>query len=406
MLSIKYGAFVLLSLSSGYLSVNMFRSLGADLFAQILLIVIAISLETVKVFALLRIEYFLSTDVKLFKDQLSHFLRSSLIIYGLLAALSVLASFGFTLVTVDRQVEVARIDFAVSSVEVDFEVEQKKRSLETIEVQIENLQDQMRRINPDFATGSTRLSEEARILDERKNALVNEITTLLRQQSQATREINLSEQTNVYGMFYLMGRPVGLDERQVMFILLVLISILIEVGMIYTSPTIKIREEDMHEVAKISPPPAAKKKRPATQKKKKVSASTKVQTPNIVVAVGAPTVKTGLHEKVVPVRVKPKPVETPVRAPKQELPPAPISIDSVLQITAGNKLKSPADIAYTTGIGVEDLNNFFHTLSGVKDSSGKPLIYMKESNWHLNFLKQVVASNAKVKEALNVLKAK
>jgi hypothetical protein len=108
----------------------------------------------------------------------------------------------------------------------------------------------MKSINPDYATGSVKLSGEAQEVFSAREKLVTEISELKKAQLEAIIETSKSEGNNVYGMFVLMGAIIGITEKQVMTILLVLVSVLIEVSMIYTSPTIIVKADEAHEVVK------------------------------------------------------------------------------------------------------------------------------------------------------------
>ena len=229
---VKYGAFILLAIVSAYLSVNMFVSLGADNLGKAVLGVVAIALESTKVFSLLRIEYTMHMRKS---NTLIRLPWASMLIYTTLALLSVVASLGFTLVTVDKQVESSKTAFVSVAEDYTFEIEQKKVSLAQVDAQILTMQSQMGDINADYASGLVKMSDAATKLSENRDALIAEISALNGKQRAAVAAVSQSSENNVYGMFVLMGNFLGgMSEKQVMTFLLLLVSILIEVSMLYT----------------------------------------------------------------------------------------------------------------------------------------------------------------------------
>jgi len=160
----------------------MFINLGADFLGKLVLGLVALALESTKVFSLLRIEYTMHLRET---NKLVRMPWNSIVIYGFLATLSVVASLGFTLVTVDKQVESSKAVFVRVTADYTFDIEQKQASLALIDSQIQALQSQMKGINPDYATGSVKLSGEAQEVFSAREKLVTEISELKKAQQVA-----------------------------------------------------------------------------------------------------------------------------------------------------------------------------------------------------------------------------
>jgi len=375
---VKYGAFILLAIVSAYLSVNMFVSLGADNLGKAVLGVVAIALESTKVFSLLRIEYTMHMRKS---NTLIRLPWASMLIYTTLALLSVVASLGFTLVTVDKQVESSKTAFVSVAEDYTFEIEQKKVSLAQVDAQILTMQSQMGDINADYASGLVKMSDAATKLSENRDALIAEISALNGKQRAAVAAVSQSSENNVYGMFVLMGNFLGgMSEKQVMTFLLLLVSILIEVSMLYTSPTITIRPEEAHEVlkAKAAPAPAEEAVAEASRTRNRRAAiknagrvQLEASTPHIIT------------------EQKRASIEERSKALLQKL----------LVPAKGTELKPAAVLAYETGTPSEKISELFGTLAKIRGPGG-PYLIQKNTAWHLAYMKDLTISAAMKSSAI------
>jgi hypothetical protein len=161
--------------------------------------------------------------------------------------------------------------------------------------------------------------------------------------------------------------------------------------MIYTSPTIPLKEDEVHEITQVKKTPAKKKK--STPKKKEVSQ--RVKTTEATIQLAQPKITT--EQKKVEVEQK-KPA---VRQVKVEQPKS-----RILQVKQGQILKSPADIAYTTNIPVDALNSAFRKISQMKPKGGAPLIQEQGSEWKMNYSLEYILSLQAVQEVLRGVEAK
>ena len=379
---IRYGAFIVLTVASGYLSINMFIALGSSLVGKALLGLVAFGLESSKVFSLLRIEYALHVRrVEKKKAQI----MGSIFMYTALAILSIVASLGFNLVTVDRQVETSRITFSQVADEYEYDIQRREETIDILNDQMAALREQMREIDSMYATGSVRLSTEARRVSEERERLIDEISDLRGLQRESHREATLSDEVNVYGMFFLMGEAAGLNEKTVMLLLLFLISILIEVSMIYTSPTIAIKVNEYYEFGKQESKPTKSTKtikapkttsKPKPSKKEVKAQAGKIQA---IVTPNSPNIQ---------IRNIPK-----RELAKEKGSSKVISLEEILQIRQGSELRAPKFIAEELGVAVDSITNKLVQLSKVKNSANKPYIYQKDAKWYLNFTKDYIIAS-------------
>jgi hypothetical protein len=389
----------------------MFLQLGANLYSKALLVAVGLSLEGVKVFALLRLEYFLSEGVKLFRSEGSARLRQSIAIYIALAFLSLTASFGFTLVTVDQQVQVSKVDFETSTEDIDFQIENLEESLGFLTPQIEAMQNQMADLPSDYVTAAQRLNTTITALQEERVSLISEITLLKTERSRVIREVNASKETNVYGMFFLLGQPIGLTETMVMYILLAIASILIEAGMVFTSPTIPIAEEHLHEVAKKpaltvdgrprkKPGPKPGFKRPPKEEPKKEKVVQDLPLVKI-----EPPKEEPVDVIVTPVPIKATVPKVTVKAEQKKRSVArKIPASALLEVKAKNELKAPSEIAYAhEGVSVDQVLDLFNKLSTTKGGNGKTIIEQKDGKWFMNYTKEYIAKLLEKREGMNNL---
>jgi len=381
---IKYGAFVLLTIVSAYLSINMFISLGADFAGKAILGVTATALEATKVFALLRIEYIIFLQGGLFVHPLRKGPWVSIMVYLILALVSIIASLGFTLVTVDKQVEASRSSFVAENDEYEYTISQKEKALLQKDAQIDALNANLSKIDANLATGAVKLSSNSSTLTAERNAMVQEISDLKKLQNQAKSLAASSLKENVYGMFALMAMAVGVkSEKTIMTLLLLMISIMLEIAMVYTSPTIKVSEDEVHEVAKVSPPkrtPAPKP--PATAKQ--------IRTANVP---ETRRISSAATPAVAEVKVSSPPVEV-ITEKKRKIPTESL-LQKILTPVRGVELRKAAEIAYETGANVEDINRFLVQLSEKKGVTGLPVIYQKQGVWYLNYTKEIAFAMSK-----------
>jgi hypothetical protein len=232
----KYLAFLALSGVSMLLSYNMFSQLSTVPIESLLLSVVAIAIEALKIFSLVRGNTLNQLKLK----------TQALRAYGMytvLAILAVLASYGYTLTVIDRGIRAADQSF------VQFEIDANRSELEIVEEQITSLERQIevavtRQQNTpyDFLTAWRNITEQINQLEGQKAEFIARRLSLNREFAELRTEL-AREQTqtrSTVNMFRLMAESFGIGETLLMLILLLSIAILIELGIISTSPTIPI----------------------------------------------------------------------------------------------------------------------------------------------------------------------
>jgi len=237
----KYLAFIALSGISMLLSYNMFSQLSKVPVESLLLSIVAIAIEALKIFSLVRGNTLL--QIKMKKQAIRAYAM-----YGILAILAVLASYGYTLTVVDRGIRTAEQS------EVQFQIDANRMELEIIEEQIESLETQIDAAvvrqgeTPyDFITAWRNITDQINQLEDQKAEFITrrlELNTeyaglrtdLAREQTQTQSTVD---------MFRLMAESFGMSETFLMLALLLTIAILIELGIVSTSPTIPIDKKHM-----------------------------------------------------------------------------------------------------------------------------------------------------------------
>jgi len=241
---VKYLAFIALSGVSMVLSYNMFSQLSQVPIEAVLLSVVAIAIESLKIFSLVRGNTLYQVNLK------TQALRSWSM-YTVLAILAVLASYGFTLTVVNRGIE------AAEQSPIQFEIEANRDEVELIEEQLSNLDRQIEAAverqedTPyDFVTAWTNITEQVNQLEEQRGELVQRQMALNQEYGELRTELARArvETRSTANMFRLMAESFGIPETVLMLALLLTIAILIELGIVSTSPSIPIDKKHMGQI--------------------------------------------------------------------------------------------------------------------------------------------------------------
>jgi hypothetical protein len=242
----KYVAFAVFTLVSGYISVNMFTGLTEEIIGRSVLIATAVSIEILKIFLLIKANTLLKAFLKweAFRNYA---------LYALTVSLSILASFGFNLTLINRSVENLSAVNSETYIELQGELANKELLLtekQGLENQIVVFQNRLAEIPEDFSTAYRETSDRIqRFYDQvaTKNSEIADVTlditrleTLLAQE-----RADLKSTAN---MFELMAEafvsfPIINSDNNIRMILLLIIALLIESGIILTSPSIPIDPE-------------------------------------------------------------------------------------------------------------------------------------------------------------------
>lgn len=210
--------FILVGLSIG-LSVNLFIQFSDDTIIKLLFALMAVALETIKIYLLILAKYNFSDIVRKRVKAATEFT-----IYFGLAAISAVASLGFTLVSIQEQ------SFSATSqnYEEQLQVTAIEREIDAIDQQIDTKLRQQSELPFDYITASDRFTDQINELRDQRQELVADLNQLL-QERETTREM-VSED-----MFTLLGDIVNLDGRDTMFYMMIFLVILLEISIALTT---------------------------------------------------------------------------------------------------------------------------------------------------------------------------
>ncbi len=290
--TIKAISFIVLSMISISLSVYLFLQFSGHPVEQILFGALAVAFEGSKLYALVdgHVDW-----VK--RKYLPSFTK--IVMYVLLAALSVIASYGFSLGALQR----ANLDPEVTR--TTRREQQIEHQIEEINQQIQIFQDQRAELPEGWVTASQRLQESISELVERRTDLYDQLN-----------EIEPPDFDLAGNAFVLIGESIGMSGEQVMFILLIILAISIELCIIFTSPSVKHPDKP----APVSVPPVNldQEDRPIDE----------------LVSSFQAQVKEEPHEETIPTRPAPE-----VQTKKEE--PKPQKIPSTKRAPAEEKIDAP-----------------------------------------------------------------
>ena len=253
---IKNVSFVVLSLISISLSVYLFIQFSSYPIESILFGALAIAFEGSKLYAL----------VDGHADWLARKTKAAVIkisMYTLLALLSVVASYGFSLGALQRA------DLDPATARVTHQEQSLERQISEIDGQIANFQNQQARLPDGWVTAAQRLQDSIDDLVERRTDLYDTLYSL------EQPDFDLASNA-----FILIGRSVGISGEMVMFVLLIVLSFSIELCIVFTSPTIEHPTKKKYTYKKKpGPKPGAKKAKPGPKTPKPEAPKKEPETP-------------------------------------------------------------------------------------------------------------------------------
>jgi len=244
----KYIAFIAFTAISSFISVNMFMKLSTDPSDQWIMTTFAIALELMKTYLLIRGNTLNHLKMK----------KQAAISYSIYVAsvfLSILASFGFTLTVLDRGLEkqVSSPDAIVYEQKLN-EEKLYESDIKDYSDRIESNQKRQAALDPTYTGAFNNLNNVIKDYESKKadkhlklDAVIKEITTL---KLKLAEEKQLSHTTS--NMFTLMSQSFsdtilhGITDSNIRMLLLILISILIEIGIVITSPTVPIDRDHLN----------------------------------------------------------------------------------------------------------------------------------------------------------------
>jgi len=267
--SIKFIAFVIFVAISGFISVNLFIHLSNDSFDQYVMLSFALALELLKVYLLVRANTLMRVGLK----------QKAWVAYSIYAGsiiISIIASFGFTLTVLDRSLqESSSSPTAIQISQTQEEIQQYRDTIKmyqdsilTTQGQQKNVQDQakafadlqkqnvadgkpvsLRDFNPAITKLSNTISDyQTKIQDtnSRIPALNEKLLTLKGQLSKETESKKTTSNMFELMSSTLIGTFLEVKDSVIRLILLVLIAVLIEIGVVITSPSIEIDQKHIY----------------------------------------------------------------------------------------------------------------------------------------------------------------
>ncbi len=242
----KYLAFIGFSVVSILLSVNMFYRLSSQPLEQAVLVAVAITFEFFKIFSIVR-------GNTLWRLKLKFQATRAYSLYTILALVSIMASYGFTLTVINRGIEAQ----SVSAVSIQIEASQKAQksyqaTLDSYAELIRTNTDRLKTLPPDFVTAAKSLTDSIAKIQAQSAALQAQLTN--EQAHEAELRIQSASAaaaaTSSVSMFKLMASGLiwlfpKVTESSLMLTLLLIISVLIEIGIISSSPSIPIDQKHL-----------------------------------------------------------------------------------------------------------------------------------------------------------------
>jgi len=243
---LRYVAFLGLVVISMILSVTFYLSAVEDLAGKIMLGFAAFALESVKIYTLIFAEYtWFSTKGK---AALKRILRTfwPYALFLSLTFLSVIASVSFAQASIYSSIEQVQLVQSLDSVENPL-IEIKNELLINKQRQLSVLNDKLDQLNPKYVTLALKLSGEVNTLNADIYMISEEILNIKHKAYEDKVQLSqdMRNKKDTFNRFYLLGKPIGLDETQTLFIFLVLFAVLLELGIISTAPApdrLSIRE--------------------------------------------------------------------------------------------------------------------------------------------------------------------
>jgi hypothetical protein len=248
---IKLVTFAIFIAVSSFLSINLFINLGSDTIEKIALVSVAVSLEGLKVYSIIMANRYLQAARRRKEDsQWFQLFRTGLVLYvlyGVVSFTSMAASLGYTLTVVDRVSEKS------TTVSREAEVLNYQDTLKNLEEQlkqnnalIKTNQESIVSLPADYITRKNEIQKTIeRLQGKNSEILTSKTDVTLKIQAIKTTELE-GKQTQKRTMYQLIGDVLSIPEKWVMFILLGIISILIEMGIIATSSFENILDDSVH----------------------------------------------------------------------------------------------------------------------------------------------------------------
>lgn len=224
---IKQVAHVILIVLSMMLSINLFIQFSDKTFIQVLFGTMAFALEAIKLYLLLEAKYHFHLNG--WKNEAVGVVQFT--VYLGLAFISIVASLGFTLVSIEEQT----LQFEERREVSNFEIEALQNEIESNNRQIEIIQENATALEFSAVERNAEANRQVRELQDRNRELIVELSELRAQREGQTVEQRLTSND----MFILLGETVNLSGRDTMFYMMLVLVVLLEVAIAITSGKIE-----------------------------------------------------------------------------------------------------------------------------------------------------------------------
>lgn len=217
---------ILVSLSM-LLSINMFIQFSDHWFIKILFGSMASALELIKIYILvLAKDHFSKARIK---DYITSFIQFD--VYLGLAIISIIASLGFTLVSIEEQ----SLRFTTRQEVSDFRVNSLIDELESNKNQIKIIQQNATGLEYSAVERNENANKQILEIQEKNRDLITEIENLQIKKSEKEEVVTRLTSSD---MFVLLGKTVNLEGHQAMFYMMLILVILLEIAIAITTGTI------------------------------------------------------------------------------------------------------------------------------------------------------------------------
>jgi hypothetical protein len=224
----KVTAHLILVILSIFLSVNLFIQFSNRLFVQILFGSMAVALEAIKVYLLIL------SKTEWMVEGKRLFVVPKFIVYVGLAGISLLASVGFTLVSIEEQSQ----ESVVGSQYVDRRIDLLEAEYQSNMAQIEIIQSNAKDLDYAAVERSEIASEQVRVLQSANRDIMDEIQGFYEEKY---REETIDISSN--DMFTLLGETIDIDGIDMRFYLMLFFVLFLEVSIAITAETVKPDDE-------------------------------------------------------------------------------------------------------------------------------------------------------------------
>jgi len=278
--TIKIIAFWLFFMVSAFLSVNLYINLAESNLEKGIMVAVSLALELLKIYSLVvantslyiatmyKLKYIKEyiqglfgmffpikriknpeiVSVRMRRSKKLRTARGLYVLYVGLASLSVAATFGFILVTVEKASRASIVVDNTDKISAELtKIESRNRIIADNDKVIESYNQSIAILDPaDPNTSWKRANIETRLkpYKESNQKLLNEIEVinsiiLALKDEQTSKQLETKKT-----MYQLIGDTLGVSDRYVMFVLLILLAIGIEIGIVTTSPHMNVNEDD------------------------------------------------------------------------------------------------------------------------------------------------------------------